>query len=166
MEGWLYVLVNSHMRGLVKIGRTDRPPSERADEISSVTGVPSPFILIWQEQVSNSVVAEREVHQLLGADRLTPDREFFRIDPQSAIEAVTSVASRFSPTASPVAVVQNDWEREDEKFIQALALAQSEGEIDPRKIRMKLSVSFEESRAIFDKLKMLGSVDQAGRLRR
>ncbi len=44
-NGYVYVLMNSSMRGLVKIGKTEREPEERAKELSASTGVPTPFMV-------------------------------------------------------------------------------------------------------------------------
>jgi hypothetical protein len=41
MRGYIYVLTNPNMPGLVKIGYTQRLPRERANELSRATGVPS-----------------------------------------------------------------------------------------------------------------------------
>lgn len=168
--GWIYVLVNSQMPGVVKIGRTDRSPRERVDEISAATGVPAPFVLVWEEQVSDSVAAESEVHRLLYSHRTSDDREFFRLDPKSAIEAVSQVAAKYSPAAEPAEESHtksaSDWERDDELLVAALMVVKHRGEIDPRAIRMTFDVGFEESRAVFEKLKLLGAIDEAGRARR
>ena len=43
--GWVYVLVNSSMPGIAKVGRTTRAPRDRAAELSGVTGVATPFIV-------------------------------------------------------------------------------------------------------------------------
>jgi len=163
-SGWLYVLANSHMPGLLKIGRTDRSPRERIDELSAATGVPTPFILIWDEQVSDSLAAEREIHRLLEAHRISGDREFFQLDPRSAIEMLSRVAAKFSPLSeSKEPSVAMDFEKEDEIFISALMLVKRRGEIDPRSIRMAFGLGFEESRAVFEKLKLLGAIDASGR---
>ena len=42
-EGWVYILTNEAMPGLVKIGYTMNDPAIRAEELSSDTGVPLPI---------------------------------------------------------------------------------------------------------------------------
>ena len=49
MEGYVYVLINPSMEGLVKIGMTTSTPEERVTELSSATGVPSKFILVYHK---------------------------------------------------------------------------------------------------------------------
>ena len=43
--GWVYVLTNPAMPGLVKIGLTSRNPQVRAAELTQATGVPAPFVI-------------------------------------------------------------------------------------------------------------------------
>jgi hypothetical protein len=162
--GWIYILANSSMSGILKIGRTDRTPSERADELSAATGVPTPFLIVWEEETGDSAAAEAEIHRLLADHRINLGREFFKIDTKSAIQIVTRACSSY-PIGIKVSddKVPHDTEREDELIMRALQIIQKEGSIDPRIIRMRLRASFEESRAIFDKLKLMGTIDDAGR---
>ena len=44
-EGYIYVLINPSMEDVVKIGKTERDPKNRAAELSSVSGVPEKFIV-------------------------------------------------------------------------------------------------------------------------
>jgi hypothetical protein len=45
IQGFVYILSNKKMPGLVKIGCTTRPVVERTAELNSMTGVPAPFVL-------------------------------------------------------------------------------------------------------------------------
>lgn len=45
--GFLYVLANSAMPNMVKVGKTTRSSLERAEELSRATGLPTPFIVIY-----------------------------------------------------------------------------------------------------------------------
>lgn len=88
--GYLYVLVNPSMDGIVKIGKTTRSPTLRTREIGSATGVPTPFLLVFDTAVSNCSAAERYVHERLEKRglRVANNREFFRIMPPEAIALV------------------------------------------------------------------------------
>lgn len=163
--GWIYILGNSHMPGLLKIGRTDRTSYERIEELSSATGIPTPFVLVWQEEVSNSVCAEKEIHEYLHEYRVSEGREFFKVDTCIAVDIVKSIATRYPVEeeyrATDLNVLQN-WEEEDALLVRALQIVQISGSIDPRTIRMQLGVDFERSRLIFEKLQALGSIDKCG----
>lgn len=86
--GYLYILVNQSMPGLIKVGRTGRDPSNRVQELSSPTGVPTRFILVYQTQVADCEFAERWVHEQLEAKghRVAQNREFFEAPVQDAID--------------------------------------------------------------------------------
>jgi hypothetical protein len=61
-QGWIYVLVNSSLPGLVKVGRTSRSTQERVAELSAATGVPTPFVLAFDQEFEDCVAAEQSVH--------------------------------------------------------------------------------------------------------
>ncbi|MEN9595630.1 MAG: hypothetical protein RL236_64, partial [Pseudomonadota bacterium] len=64
-RGYIYVLANSAMPDLVKVGKTTRTPAERAAELSKVTGVPTPFIVVYEQLVDDCTAAEEFVHTML-----------------------------------------------------------------------------------------------------
>lgn len=87
-SGYLYVLMNPAMPGLIKIGRTNRAAASRVMELSGATGVPVPFVLLYDVHVSDAVAGERLVHSMLeerGA-RVAHNREFFEVSPSDAVE--------------------------------------------------------------------------------
>lgn len=78
-QGYIYALISSSLQGLVKIGKTVKDPSIRAREISSDTGVPTPFIVAYKVFVSDCDAGELFLHSLLEIKgfRINPKREFF-----------------------------------------------------------------------------------------
>jgi hypothetical protein len=92
--GYVYVLSNLSMPGLLKIGRTDRRPETRAKELASSTGVPSEFKIEFSTLVSDSIAAERFVHQALEKKgcRHAQNREFFSAPLDEVIELVRQVS--------------------------------------------------------------------------
>ena len=46
--GYVYILVNDSMPGLIKIGKTARNSLARAKDLSSSTGVPTPFKVAFE----------------------------------------------------------------------------------------------------------------------
>lgn len=95
--GWIYVLVNSSMPDLVKVGRTTRPPAERVAELSRATGVATPFVLAFEQHVGDCALAERAVHAALDRQglRAAPNREFFRGSAGDIIRMVLSVTGEY-----------------------------------------------------------------------
>ena len=88
--GYIYILVNPSMGNLVKIGKTARSPRDRIAELSSATGVPTPFSLAFDAYVEDCSRAETYVHARLEKDgyRVAANREFFNVDLSTAINVV------------------------------------------------------------------------------
>lgn len=82
-EGYVYCFSNPEMRGILKVGMTDRTPEERVKELFT-TGVPSPFKIEFARKVKNAREKEAILHQLLEDyhERVYPRREFFRVSPK------------------------------------------------------------------------------------
>lgn len=93
--GFLYVAVNPSIEGVVKVGLTRRLPTERMAELSSASGIPTPFVLVFHVPVPDVISAERTVHQELERQglRVASNREFFRCAPEIAIRSVMDVRS-------------------------------------------------------------------------
>lgn len=90
--GWVYILTNPSMPGLVKIGFTVRNPSVRASELTRATGVPAPFIIAWCRAVSDCASVEAAVHRMLHDKRVTDRREFFRCNVATARQVIEAAA--------------------------------------------------------------------------
>lgn len=99
--GFVYVLSNPSMKGLFKIGSTDRHPSIRAAELSQMTGVPTPFVVQTFYEVTDRTKAERAVHAHLSRWRVDGGREFFEIGRDDALVGVTRACRVFRPAPPP-----------------------------------------------------------------
>ena len=76
-HGWVYIMRNVAMPGMVKIGKTTLSPEERARQLSIGTGIPSPFFVVGAFATRWPAEAEREVHRQLSYRRVSQNREFF-----------------------------------------------------------------------------------------
>lgn len=85
MKGFVYILSNPSMPGIVKIGMTTRTVEGRAYELYQ-TGVPTPFKVEHSVLSPDCVTLEREVHGMLPDLRVGDGREFFRCSPSQAID--------------------------------------------------------------------------------
>ena len=74
--GFIYVMTNEAMPGLVKIGKTTKLPTERARELYT-TGVPNEFEVKFAILVDDIDEWEKEIHKLLDEFRVSESREFF-----------------------------------------------------------------------------------------
>ena len=92
--GWVYVLTHSAWDGigLVKIGMTGRDPTERAAEITSVSGLVAPCRVAWCAWVSDRAAVESTVKRRLATQRVTGRRELFRTDVATARAAIEAAA--------------------------------------------------------------------------
>lgn len=87
--GYIYVLSNEAMPGLVKIGITNRSVKERVDELSAATGVPKPFDIEYYCLSSDTEEIEKRIQEHFASSRV-PGREFFSATVERAVEAIDS----------------------------------------------------------------------------
>jgi hypothetical protein len=79
--GYVYVMSNLSMPGLLKIGYTERPVEERLQEANQGnTWIPMPFSLELSKFVNEPQKKEMTIHKILDAHRVNPKREFFKTD--------------------------------------------------------------------------------------
>lgn len=86
-DGYVYVLSNPSMPGLVKIGFTERHPRSRAEELRT-SGVPTAFVLEHALRSSFARRIEAQAHRLMRDERVATDREFARLSPKAARDLV------------------------------------------------------------------------------
>ena len=91
--GYVYILENDSMPGLIKIGKTARNSRERAKRLSNPTGVPTPFKVVFELSSDKYELLEREVHRKLTQYRVDNKREFFKCMVDIAIEAIKEIHS-------------------------------------------------------------------------
>lgn len=107
MSEYLYIMSNAAMPGLLKTGRTTNV-GRRRDELSSATGVPVSFDVEHFAEVCDSEYAEADVHAILYKSRINPDREFFRVSLNEALEAF-AVAIRVDVNRHATAIKFAEW---------------------------------------------------------
>ena len=92
-RGWVYVMSNPAFIYL-KIGQSAKDPQERASELSSATGVPMPYELVYSALVEEFRVVERDVHHRLASHRVNNNREFFDCSLDKAVETIRAIAKK------------------------------------------------------------------------
>lgn len=86
----IYILTNEAMPGIVKIGFTTHDSVEtRVAELSRPAGVPLPFECHFAAEVDNCRELENKLHLLFADARINPRREFFRLDPEKVVLAIS-----------------------------------------------------------------------------
>jgi hypothetical protein len=89
MQQTVYILTNEAMPGLVKIGFTEGSVQNRISNLSSATGVPLPYECYYAAEVDDMKRVESLLHQLFSEHRINPKREFFRLDPEKVVLALS-----------------------------------------------------------------------------
>lgn len=108
--GYIYILSNSAMPGLIKIGLTYRRVEERLLELSGVTGVPTPFVIEYFCLTADVEEVEKELHARFSTTR-SPGREFFATALPDAIRAADSLMRPLKPHRFCRVEPQSDTER-------------------------------------------------------
>jgi hypothetical protein len=120
VRGWVYVITNKAMPGLVKVGFSTKDPKLRADELNH-TGIPHPYIVQYDALVEHPYGIEQRVHSKLFAVR--EGKEWFRCSAAEAISAVRNVVGEgiLLETVTEVAVEEaissQDDQIRDEKLV-------------------------------------------------
>lgn len=105
--GYVYVMINQYMPGIVKIGKTTDAPEKRAKDLSSATGVPTPFLLAYYIKVDDCDRFEKQIHQILEKNRVNENREFFQISSTEAINTIIQSAKSESDLSIPQNTISN-----------------------------------------------------------
>ena len=94
--GYLYALTSAQYPGLVKIGFTTKHPIARTRELSRPTGILTPFHLAYYRDFDDCPSAEAVIHQQLDDLRVSPDREFFKMDLKEAVDVIDRLATELN----------------------------------------------------------------------
>ena len=90
--GYVYILINPSMQGLIKIGRTIRDSRERARKLWT-TGIPTPFQVAFEIFSEEHDKLETLMHNELADFRVSDDREFFKYPLDRAIKLLQELNS-------------------------------------------------------------------------
>ncbi len=93
-KGFVYVMSNKSMPGLIKVGMSTKVPEERAKELSSDTSTPTPFIVEYYALFDDMQKAERLAHQ--GLQQYHHGKEFFETNVAQAIQAIESLTISYT----------------------------------------------------------------------
>lgn len=91
IRGWIYILSNASMPGLVKVGFSLKDPTLRASELAG-TGVPHPFLVEYEALVHAPRDLEQRVHRRLSKHREA--KEFFRCNIYEAVQAIRAESTQ------------------------------------------------------------------------
>ena len=112
--GYVYILINQSMPGLIKIGRTFRDSRDRARELHT-TGVPTPFEVAFELFSLEHEKVEERIHQQLESFRVSINREFFRYPLKNAINLLLEI-ERSTTTSSMEYVAESIFHKIMQKY--------------------------------------------------
>jgi hypothetical protein len=116
-DGWVYVLTNEAMPGLVKVGQTYKTPEIRAQELSSETGVAAQYVVVYKAFVPNYEQVEKDVHNKLKSAGKHYNKEFFKCEAFEAIRHIRdSTTIKFQESKEDVdGKIENERKIEERK---------------------------------------------------
>lgn len=139
MPGYIYILSNPSFPDLLKIGHTMDTPEQRLRQLST-TGVPSPFVLEACFLVSNPLLLEQAVHDLLAQHRFSQNREFFKLSLSQVLELTLPLiiqATQELNSNSPQTITNKDHGLTDNEVHILQVLVSTGGQYGVAQIRLE-----------------------------
>ena len=94
-RGWVYVIANDAMPGILKVGYTTKDSFRRAKQLGG-SGVPHVFQVMYEAYVEYPRTVEQATHEMLMSKR--EGKEWFRCSKEEAIAAIRACAG-YRPSA-------------------------------------------------------------------
>jgi len=88
VRGWVYIITNESLKGLVKIGYSLKDPKLRAKELRS-SGVPNNYVVVYEILTINPIEVEKKIHSILNDSKYS--KEWFNCSINEAINAINNV---------------------------------------------------------------------------
>lgn len=88
VKGWVYVIINESLKGLVKIGYTLKDPKLRAKDLQS-SGIPNDYKVAYEVLTINPREVEQKIH--LSLKKYRDNKEWFKCSISQAVKTVQSI---------------------------------------------------------------------------
>lgn len=88
---YVYIMTNKSYKNLYKIGWTSLTPEERADQLSSETGVLYPFKVIFKKKFKDAEKVEKKIHRKFSNYRVKKNKEYFEAKLENIKEYINSL---------------------------------------------------------------------------
>ena len=118
MPGWVYVITNQAMPGLVKVGFAERHPDNRADDFNRQhyrAAIPFQFVVAYAAQVKDPRRLERATHEALVKYRVRKQtrnrkdqKEWFRCSVGEAAAAIRRTQWRVGSMQDEIGPFETD----------------------------------------------------------
>ena len=94
IRGFIYILHNKSMPGLLKIGYSEREVKSRVIELNSKTALPEDFEILAFFESYAPKEEETKIHKILNDKRINIKREFFELEQFDAIKKIIEILGR------------------------------------------------------------------------
>lgn len=124
-EGFIYILNNPSLEGMVKIGATTKDPNDKCRELSSNPSIPTQFNIVYYLSSINPFKVVGIVHTILDEYRVNKSRDFFKVDVAQTVNLIEDIEKMLSTNynASSIgryevvgSVLENRTELEGKRF--------------------------------------------------
>ena len=92
-KGFVYIMTNDSMPGIIKVGMSTKVPTERAKELED-TGLPMPYVVQYYAFFDDMRQAEKKAHNELS--KYHYNKEFFKTDVGTAINCIENLGLSFN----------------------------------------------------------------------
>jgi tetratricopeptide (TPR) repeat protein len=92
-KGFVYIMTNDSMPGIIKVGMSTKVPTERAKELED-TGLPMPYVVQYYAFFDDMQQAEKKAHNELS--KYHYNKEFFKTDVGTAINCIENLGLSFN----------------------------------------------------------------------
>jgi hypothetical protein len=93
MHGWLYIIKNQALAGMIKLGRSDDPPTVLIKKLDTSGAVPSPFQLSYMVFVNDSFLLLQNVRRVLWAQQKNFGHGWF---PRTSEEGISLIRNQIA----------------------------------------------------------------------
>lgn len=95
-NGFIYVLKNPSLKGMVKIVASTKYSNEICRELSSTSTIPTPFNIVYSQPSINPFKVESIVHAILDEYRVYKNSDFFNVDVDPTIDLIEDIEKRLN----------------------------------------------------------------------
>nr|WP_280956807.1 GIY-YIG nuclease family protein [Acidimicrobium ferrooxidans] len=117
------------------MGKSNGDVASRMNDLYT-TGVPLPFECHFAAEVADASTLERKLHQLFSEARVNPKREFFRIEPERVVLAI-SIAPH-----TPIQVTEPELDADDQVALNSMRQRRSNLRIEALDIPVGAVLTF------------------------
>ena len=87
----VYILSNKSYENTYKVGWTSMLPEERAEQLSSETGVLHPFKVVYKKKFKDAEKTEKKIHKNFNKYRVKRNKEYFEINLDELKDYIESI---------------------------------------------------------------------------